>query len=159
MKSSIFFVHDMRYLFYINYFDIAFNLFTSFGYFETEIEHVNALKTFRKSLKNDGRLVLDYFNSRKILLNLTRQEIKQVNGIDFHISKEVVGDKIIKTIHFLHNNKEYTFNEEVRAFSVQDFERLFTLSGFSVLNCFGDYALNEFDKDESERLIFICKKM
>src|SRR5688500_1353447 len=45
-----FYVHDMRYLFYINYFDIAFNLFTSFGYFETEKDHVNALKTFRKSI-------------------------------------------------------------------------------------------------------------
>ena len=53
-----FLVHDMRKLFYINYFDIAFNLFTSFGYFETENEHVNALKSFRKSLNKDGILIL-----------------------------------------------------------------------------------------------------
>ena len=44
-----FFVHDMRHLFYINYFDIAFNLFTSFGYFETRKEHVKALKMFLKT--------------------------------------------------------------------------------------------------------------
>jgi SAM-dependent methyltransferase len=154
-----FFVHDMRYLFYINYFDIAFNLFTSFGYFDTEKEHINALKTFRKSLVKDGILVLDYFNSEKIMLHLTQQEIKHVDGIDFYITKKVADNKIIKTITFEHKNKDYTFKEEVKAFSEQDFERLFKLSGFSILNCFGDYALNKFDKNKSDRLIFICKKM
>jgi SAM-dependent methyltransferase len=153
-----FFVHDMRYLFYINYFDVAFNLFTSFGYFETEKEHVNALKSFRKSLKKDGILVLDYFNSEKILHHLTQQEVKKVDNIDFHITKKVADGKIIKTIAFEHKNKDYTFKEEVKAFSEQDFEHLFNLSGFSILNCFGDYALNKFDKNKSDRLIFICKK-
>jgi len=153
-----FFVHDMRSLFYINYFDIAFNLFTSFGYFETEKEHINALITFRKSLSKDGTLVLDYFNSKKILLNLTQQEVKHVDGIDFCISKKVVNDKIVKTISFEHKDKDYTFKEEVKAFSQQDFERIFKLSGFSILNCFGGYTLNEFDKTKSDRLIFICKK-
>ncbi|HCN82469.1 MAG TPA: SAM-dependent methyltransferase [Sphingobacteriaceae bacterium] len=153
-----FFLHDLRYLFYINYFDIALNLFTSFGYFETEKEHINALKTFRKSLKKDGILVLDYFNSEKILLNLTQQEVKHKDGIDFYITKKVTGNKIIKTISFEHKNKDYSFKEEVKSFSVQDFERLFKLGGFSTLKCFGDYALNEFDKTKSDRLIFICKK-
>jgi len=37
-KQLHFYVHDMRYLFYVNYFDIALNLFTSFGYFETDQE-------------------------------------------------------------------------------------------------------------------------
>ena len=31
-----FFTHDMRLPFWINYFDYAFNFFTSFGYFKTE---------------------------------------------------------------------------------------------------------------------------
>jgi SAM-dependent methyltransferase len=153
-----FYVHDLRYLFYINYFDIALNLFTSFGYFETEKEHVNALKTFRKSLKKDGILVLDYFNSEKILLHLAPQEIKHKDGIDFYISKNVVNNKIIKTISFGHKNKDYSFKEEVKAFSEQDFERLFKLSGFKIIDYFGDYALNKFDKTKSDRLILVCKK-
>src|SRR5438309_821081 len=34
-----FFQHDMRQPFWINYFDYAFNFFTSFGYFKTGREH------------------------------------------------------------------------------------------------------------------------
>ncbi|MGB4774752.1 MAG: methyltransferase domain-containing protein [Daejeonella sp.] len=152
------YVHDMRYLFYINYFDIACNLFTSFGYFETEKDHVNALKTFRKSLKKSGLLVLDYFNTQKILKNLNAEELKHIDGIDFNISKKVIDGEIIKTISFEDKNKPYTFKEEVKAFTFTDFERLFEKSGFKILNYFGDYSLNAFDPHESDRLIFICQK-
>jgi SAM-dependent methyltransferase len=153
-----FFVHDMRYLFYINYFDIAFNLFTSFGYFDTEKDHINALKTFKKSLKKDGTLVLDYFNSEKILRKLTGEEVKNIDGIDFFISKTIIDGKIIKTITFEHKRRKFTYQEEVKAFNLTDFERMFERSGFKILHYFGDYALNEFDAERSDRLIFICKK-
>lgn len=153
-----FYVHDVRYPFYINYFDIAFNLFTSFGYFESEKDHINALKTFRKSLKKDGTLVLDYFNSNKIMHHLTHQELKHVDGIDFNISKKITAGKIIKSISFEHKNKDYSFKEEVKAFTINDFEYLFEKSGFTVLNHFGDYSLNPYHETKSDRLIFICKK-
>ncbi|HEY1009689.1 MAG TPA: class I SAM-dependent methyltransferase, partial [Daejeonella sp.] len=153
-----FYVHDMRYLFYINYFDLALNLFTSFGYFETEKDHVNALKTFRKSLKPGGILVLDFFNTEKILRNLTQQEVKHADGIDFYISKKVTGGKIVKTISFEHKNKDFSFKEEVKAFTFADFEKMFHRSGFKIMDYFGDYALNSYDETRSDRLIFICAK-
>lgn len=153
-----FLVHDMRNAFYINYFDIAYNLFTSFGYFETEKEHLKALRAFNKSLKKSGILVLDYFNSEKIMRHLTHQEVKYVDGIDFHISKKVENGKIIKSILFEHKNKEFSFKEEVKAFSKNDFESMFSQSGFKILNHFGDYSLNPFDEVKSDRLIFICQK-
>ncbi|MXV52506.1 methyltransferase domain-containing protein [Pedobacter sp. HMF7647] len=153
-----FFVHDMRYLFYINYFDIALNLFTSFGYFETQKEHVTALKTMRKSLKKDGLLVLDYFNCQKIIRNLSPQEVKSIDGIDFYITKKRVADKIVKTISFEHRNKDYTFKEEVKVFCLPEFQRLLDVSGFAITDHFGDYSLNEYDENKSDRLILICHK-
>lgn len=153
-----FFVHDMRYLFYINYFNIALNLFTSFGYFATEKDHVNALKAFRKSLKKDGILVLDYFNSSKIVQDLTREEIKHIDGIDFHINKKVIEGNIVKSIAFNHKKNDFMFREEVKAFSREDFLRMFQKSGFQVDQTFGDYSLNPFDEKTSDRIIFICRK-
>jgi SAM-dependent methyltransferase len=153
-----FYVHDLRYLFYINYFDIAFNLFTSFGYFETEKDHVNALKTFRKTLKKDGFLVLDFFNSEKILRNLTHQEVKHADGIDFYINKKIADGKIVKSISFEHKNKRFSFREEVNAFTITDFQRMFEKSGFKITDHYGDYSLNPFDEAKSDRLIFICTK-
>lgn len=157
-KNLHFLVHDMRKLFYINYFDIALNLFTSFGYFETEKEHVNALKGFRKCLKADGTLVLDYFNTEKIIKNLTHQETKTIDGIEFHLNKFVAEGKIIKHINFEHKLKAYAFEERVQAFLLADFERMLTKSGFVITEKFGSYSLAPFDETNSDRLILVCKK-
>ncbi|WP_316815595.1 class I SAM-dependent methyltransferase [Pedobacter nyackensis] len=158
-KHLHFFVHDMRKLCFINYFDIAMNLFTSFGYFETEKDHVNALKSFRKSLKPDGTLVIDYFNTQKIIKNLTHKESKTVEGIEFHLSKFVANGKIIKHINFEHRDKPFAFEERVQAFELTDFERMFAKSGLQITAIFGSYALEEFDETKSDRLILICKKV
>jgi SAM-dependent methyltransferase len=158
-KNLHFYVHDMRKLAYINYFDIAMNLFTSFGYFDTEKDHVNALKSFRKSIKDDGTVVIDYFNTNKILKNLTHKETKVVDGIEFHLNKFVSDGKIIKHINFEHRDKSFAFEERVQAFSLTDFERMLEKSGLRVDALFGSYGLEPFDENKSDRLILICKKV
>ena len=57
-----FYKHDMRLPFRINYFDYAFNFFTSFGYFKTRREHDNAIRTIAQSIKKDGTFVMDFLN-------------------------------------------------------------------------------------------------
>ena len=153
-----FYEHDMRHLLYINYFDLALNLFTSFGYFESESDHVKALQAFRKSLKPDGLLVLDYFNSSKILSHLTNKATKRVDGISFHITKHVNNGKVNKTINFEDKGQHHEYKEEVVAFSLGDFKRIFALSGFEIVHYYGDYSLSEYEETISDRLIFICKK-
>jgi SAM-dependent methyltransferase len=157
-KNLHFYVHDMRKLSNINYYDYALNLFTSFGYFETEKDHVNALKAFRKGLKNDGILVMDYFNTQKITKNLTNQEIKTIDGIEFHLHKFVSEGKIIKHINFEHRLKDYAFEERVQAFLSDDFKRMFEKSGLILTETFGSYTLDPFNEATSDRLIMICKK-
>jgi hypothetical protein len=149
----------MRKLSYINYFDLALNLFTSFGYFETEKEHVAALKAFRKGLKHNGTFVLDYFNTQKIIKNLTTQETKTVDGIEFHLHKFVTEGKIIKNINFEHRLKVYAFEERVQAFLLADFERMLGKAGLGIKAIFGSYALEPFNEIKSDRLILICNKV
>lgn len=158
-KNLHFFVHDMRKSAYINYFDYAFNLFTSFGYFDTEKEHLDALTAFRKSLKPNGVLVMDYFNTKKIIANLTQQEIKTIEGIEFHLHKFVSDGKIIKHINFEHKLKDYAFEEKVQAFLLEDFERMLMKCGLTITEKFGDYQLNPYNELQSDRLIMICKKI
>jgi SAM-dependent methyltransferase len=153
-----FYVHDMRYLFYVNHFDVAFNLFTSFGYFETVDEHVKALKNFQHALKPGGLLVLDFFNTCKVIDTLCPELSKNINGIDFSIHKKIDGDKIVKTIEFEDQHQHYNFTEEVKAFCMADFQQFFYKSGFEIVHAFGNYSLEEYDHETSDRLIFICKK-
>lgn len=154
-----FFVHDMRKLLYINYFDFSFNLFTSFGYFKTEKEHVNALKAFAKGLKKDGKLVIDYMNSQKIINNLVEKETKEIEGINFNITRSVQNGKIVKTIDFYAEEKNHAYKEEVNDFKLEDFQRLFALSGLKIDKLFGNYNLSDFDVNHSDRLIIVCSKV
>jgi SAM-dependent methyltransferase len=57
-----FFTHDIRLPFFINYFDYAFNLFSNFGFYRTDREHSNAIRTIANSLKPQGILLIDYLN-------------------------------------------------------------------------------------------------
>ncbi len=157
-KRLHFYVHDMRKLSFIHYFDIALNLFTSFGYFDSEKDHINALKAIRKGLKRDGTFVLDYFNTQKILRNLTNQETKTLEGIEFHLHKFVSEGKIIKHINFEHKNKTYAFEERVQAFLLSDFERMMEKSGFTIVDKFGNYQLEPYKENSSDRLILVCRK-
>ena len=157
-SSLHFYVHDMRRMFYSDYFNIAFNLFTSFGYFNTDNQHIKALKNFNKALKPGGLLVLDFFNSNKVIKNLVPDMVKTIAGIDFRIHKEIKGHKIIKNITFEDAGKTHNFKEVVTTYSFDDFTWLFSQSGFEIIDHFGSYGLEKFDSNISDRLIFICKK-
>src|SRR3954453_18077113 len=69
-----FFQHDMRLPFYINYFDYAFNFFTSFGYFHTRREHDAAMRSIAQSLTETGTIVIDYLNTHYAEDHLVQSE-------------------------------------------------------------------------------------
>ena len=69
--------------------------------------------TLAESLKRSGILVLDYFNSEKIVRNLAHQEVKQVDGIEFYITKKVSNGNIIKSISFEHKSKNFSYLNKI----------------------------------------------
>ena len=82
-----FFVHDMRLPFWINYFDYAFNFFTSFGYFKTRREHENSIRTIAQSLKPNGIFVIDYLNVHYAEDHLVHKSEIEIDGVNFYITK------------------------------------------------------------------------
>lgn len=154
-----FMVHDMRLPFYINYFDYAFNLFTSFGYFNTHRDNLLAAKSFASGLKKGGTLVLDYLNKDVVLSKLKAHESVVRDGIEFDIQKDYDGKHIIKHIRFVDDKAEPKhYTERVSAFSLQDFTQLFEPIGLKLEATFGDYQLSDFSPETSPRLIMIFKK-
>ena len=77
----------MRLPFWIRYFNVAFNFFTSFGYFDTRREHDNAMRTMSQSLTGKGYLVIDYLNARYCENHLQHKMEKEQDGVLFHITK------------------------------------------------------------------------
>lgn len=150
--------HDMRELYKENEFDFVFNLFTSFGYFESEDENQKVVNAMALNLKESGTLVIDFLNAEKVINNLVEKEVKNINGIEFVITKELKNRFINKNINFSDEGVDYSYTESVKALYLEDFENYFIKAGLKIKSVFGDYHLNTFDKQFSDRLIFICDK-
>lgn len=156
-NNLTFYVHDMRNAFRINYYDYTMNLFTSFGYFDSDHDNLRVLKNVFRGLKDGGIFVLDFFHADKIVSTMVEREKKNINGAEFEISREAQKGFIIKKIKINDKGKTSSFMERVKAYSPGELEKLFAGSGFSILSTAGSYDLKPFSKN-SERFIIIAKK-
>ncbi len=153
-----FFQHDMRKYFRSNYFDYAFNLFTSFGYFDNDEDHLTTLRNIHDALRPKGTFVMDFMNVQQVAENLVEKEEKTLSGIDFHIQRKIENGFIVKTIAFEADGQRHQHEEKVRAYNEKELTALFQLAGLKVQEKFGDYQLNEFDLHQSPRLILVANK-
>lgn len=149
-------VHDMREPFEEKY-DAIFNLFTSFGYFENDEDNLTTLKAIRDSLSEYGFAVIDFMNVNQVINDLVPEEVKTVEGIDFHLKRYVKDGHIYKEIDFEDKGQQFHYTEKVKALTLADFQNMMDEAGIYLLDIFGDYKLKKFHKTESERLIMIFK--
>ena len=152
-------IHDMREVYKKEHFDFAFNMFTSFGYFNEESDNLRAIQAIGDNIKAEGVFVMDFLNPYKVINHLVEEEIKEVEGIEFHINRSFDGEHIIKDIQFDDEGKHYQFQEKVKAIRRIEFLDYFRQSNLLIQNIFGDYNLKEYQAESSDRMIFICKKL
>ncbi len=153
-----FFVHDMRDPIPNAQFDFIVNLFTSFGYFDHHQDNLKVLKSINQMLVPGGKLVIDFFNLQRVIREMKPQELKSIEGIDFHISKRFDGHHIYKTIEFEAEGKQHSYTEKVQGLSETDFRNLLIQADFELVDIYGDFDLNSFDSENSDRIILVAKK-
>lgn len=153
-----FYQHDMRKLFRTNYFEVVFNLFTSFGYFEKIEDDLHVFDSVQKALKSNGLFVFDYLNSEYVKSMIVERDSKTIDGITFNISKKIENNTIIKSIDFTDKGESFHFEERVKLFDKTYFEDLAKECNLTILNTFGNYQLQEFDVNISPRLILVLQK-
>lgn len=153
-----FLVHDMRLPIPGVKSQAVFNLFTSFGYFDSMEENEKVLHAVHSNLNKNGVLVIDFLNAVKTINELIKNEEKQLDTISFNIQRNFNGTHIIKQIDFHSDNEDFTFTERVQALKLEDFKLLFEKTGFELFSTFGDFDLSEYDTNSSNRLIMLARK-
>lgn len=152
-------IHDMREVYALEEFDFVLNMFTSFGYFDSEKENEQAISSAAKCLKPGGSLLIDFLNPYRVINNLVPEEKKTIEGITFDITRSLSEDGfIVKEINFTDKGESYHFKERVKAIRRIEFLDYFRKAGLKVIKTFGDYDLNEYDPEKSERMIFVTQK-
>jgi len=149
-----FMVHDMRKPLDTQ-FSHVFNLFTSFGYFKNPEDNIRTLESFRAQLAPNGVGVIDFLNPNWVLSNLVKEEIIERAGIKFSIQRYTKGKWLCKDIQFQVDNHNYQFQEQVELLEINDFITLFSQANLQLVDLFGDYQLQAYDKELSNRQILI----
>ena len=154
-----FFISDMRNFDTNTKYDYIFNLFTSFGYFKKNEDNIKVLKSCHYHLNKNGLLFIDFLNSEQIKKNIDGlKESKDIGGIRFNIHKKIIDNYIVKNIGIKDGEANYNFQEKVQLFKIEDFKKMFEISGFEIISSYGDYQMNPYYPN-SNRLILCAKKI
>lgn len=154
-----FFISDMRNFDTNTKYEYIFNLFTSFGYFKKNEDNIKVLKSCHYHLNKNGLLFIDFLNSEQIKRTINGlKETKDIGGIRFNIHKEIIDDYIVKKIDIKDGEATYNFQEKVQLFKIEDFKKMFEISGFKIISSYGDYQMNPYNLNSS-RLILCAKKI
>lgn len=156
-KTLSFRVHDMREVLLGAKFDAIFNLFTSFGYFDSNKENERMCASIAQMLEPNGKLIIDFMNAHKVIKYLVNEEEKEIEGIKFHIKRTYDNTHIEKHIKFNHKSEQYHFTERVQGLKLDDFKTLLA-PFFTIDHVFGSLDLQPFVLEKSDRLIIIATR-
>lgn len=140
-------------------FDVATNLFTSFGYFQKPEENFAIFDKAFACLKIGGYFVFDYMNPVYLTSSLKSETIGN-NGGKMVIQRRRIQDgRVIKSIVIKDNVQERSYTESVALYEKECIVSEFEKRGFAVTHLFGDYMKSEFVECSSPRIIIIARKL
>lgn len=130
---------DMRRIDYANRFDAAGNLWTSFGYFESEHENLLVLKKIFRALKPGGRFCLHLINRDFIIAHYTETDWQELEGVlSFEKRKFDYATSINRAVWSFYKNGILSRHEvNLRMYSYHELIAMFKQVGFVEIEGFG----------------------
>lgn len=154
---------DMRSLPIERKFDAIVNLFSSFGYFEEDREHLQVLKEIKRLLKPNGKFIIDFLNPAYTIAHLV-PESQRVDEGQRIVEKRSIENGFVKKqititdIHYegLHGKQpERHYLERIRLYSSDDFRSLLSQAGLTLTAIYGGYNGETYDPEHSLRMIMV----
>jgi SAM-dependent methyltransferase len=159
-----FVVGDMRALpFTDQAFDVVLNLFTSFGYFEDPEENQQVIREISRCLAPGGLFILDHINRLPTAARLVKAEIIHREDVVFLISRaedlHAGRHRLLKHIFVGTPPWQFEyFREEVATFTPSELESLCSAHGLRPVARFGNYDLEAYNEQTSDRMILVFRK-
>lgn len=153
---------DMRELNFNSEFDVAINMFTSMGYFDTENEDTVFLTGVYKALRSEGLFLIDFINRDWFLDNFKSRDSRVlVDGSEFLIERTYDSATSRNTECCIRFDPNGTITNRVvsslRIYSVAELIRMVEDVGFIHYKSFGSFS-GEVLLRASKRAILLFKK-
>ena len=150
---------DMRQFCQIEEFDAVINMFTAFGYFETQADNLRVLTNIYCSLRKGGKLILDTIGKEILARIFKERDWHEENGRIFmrECKAQQNWSWIDSRWMMLENGKIEEFRFGHRIYSAVELVNMLNECGFSSVSIFGDLEGAEYDQN-AKRLIAIAGK-
>ncbi len=161
--SDVAFVQsDMRAIPFNTQFNLIVCLFTSFGYFESDSEHLSVLRSVATLLRQGGCFVLDVPNPKSVLNRVKSEPASFRTSANLEIVEEraIVNCplRVNKRITIKENNKTDEYYESVRLFSKTEIYKMTTRAGLrEITPMWGGYDGTQLN-DASDRMIYFGER-
>jgi SAM-dependent methyltransferase len=152
---------DMREIPFTEEFDAVINIFTSFGYLESEEEELKVLRQVRQALKPGGRFLIEIVH-RESVLRRYRPYIIARHDDGLIVLNESEFDLLTSRDHVLvtliePDGRRTEHPRSVRLYSLTDLARLLTAAGLTLEVYYGGLDGKELTLD-TNRLVVVSRK-
>lgn len=140
-------------------FDAAVNLFTSFGYFQTDEEHESAIHEVARILRPGGRFLIDTFHHTGVAAAFLAADWNEIPGgyllqkRDWDARRGRADSEWI----FIRDGKSRAFPVSIRAYTCPEMERMLAQAGMQTTSVWGGWDGRALTLD-SRRLIIAAKR-
>ncbi|WP_026671931.1 class I SAM-dependent methyltransferase [Alkalihalobacterium bogoriense] len=149
---------DMRNLPFTEEMDLIVNMFTSFGYFNTDDENEKVIQGVYQALIPGGYFIFDYLNSTYVQSYLTPFSKDTIGATQIIQHRKIIDGFVQKSIVIMDEVGERKYKEIIKLYSIVELRKMLQQNGFAIEAILGNYDAKPFDIETSPRLIFICKK-
>ncbi len=151
---------DMREIPFTGQFDAVINIFTAFGFFESEKEDLKVLKGIHKALKPGGQFLMDVINRENAQQITTPRIWTQENHhylleermFDYFRSRLEISNRLI-----LATGEVKEANYSIRLYTLTEMLGLFNSAGLVLTDVYGDFSGAIYGAS-SPRMILVAQK-
>ena len=153
---------DMREIPFDGYFDAIINMFTAFGYLESEEEDAKVLRQVAKALKPGGQLLLDLLNREWVVLNYIQNEWrKAADGTIFlerrELDLETSRNRVTVTIVSPAGETRQITSFEIRLYTLTEIIAMLDRAGLAFAGVYGGFDGEPYSI-ASRRMVVVARR-
>ncbi len=138
------------------------NMFTSFGYFETDLDNVRVMHEAARVTAGGGVFLMDFLNAAALDLRVGEApSVRRERGAVIEERREVVDDARVLVKHVrvgVEGRDAIEYHERLRLYRYDDLLAMAEAAGLRARAVYGDYDLSEYRAASSPRVILLCEK-
>lgn len=139
------------------------NMFTSFGYFETDLDNVRVMHEVARIIEPEGVFLMDFLNADSLARELqdSKPSSRRERGATIDERREIVdgGRVLVKHVRVeIEGREALEYHERLRLYRHADLVAMAEAAGLVPRAVYGDYSLAAFDKANSPRVVLVCEK-